>query len=67
MPGGGAEAQNGKGSQSDPNHVPGLLDCVDLPVFHIIITAAYLLYRSGPVAIYFRNSDGGLGLLVNAC
>jgi len=28
-----------------------LLDCV--PVFHKIITPAYLLYRSGPVAIYY--------------
>ena len=28
-----------------------LLDCV--PVFHKIITLAYLLYRSGPVAIYY--------------
>jgi len=39
-----------KGAQSDPNYVSRLLlDCV--PVFHKIITPAYLLYRSGPVAI----------------
>ena len=41
-----------KGSQSDPNYVSRLLlDCV--PVFHKIITPAYLLYCHGPVAIYF--------------
>jgi len=35
-----------KGAQSDLNYVSGLLlDCV--PVFHKIITPAYLLYRSG--------------------
>ena len=35
-----------KGAQSDPNYVSRLLlDCV--PVFHRIITPAYLLYRSG--------------------
>ena len=34
-----------KGAQSDPNYVSRLLlDCV--PVFHIIIIPAYLLYRS---------------------
>jgi len=50
MPG-GPGPQNGKGVQSDPNYVSRLLlDCV--PVFHKIITPAYLLYRSGPVAIY---------------
>ena len=48
---GGPGPQNGKGVQSDPNYVSRLLlDCV--PVFHKIITPAYLLYRSGPVAIY---------------
>jgi len=41
-----------KGAQSDRNYVSRLLlDCV--PVFHKIITAAYLLYRSGSVAIYY--------------
>ena len=54
-----------KGAQSDRNYVGLsrlLLDCV--PVFHKIITTAYLLYRSGPVAIYYsqrwtraRNSE----------
>ena len=39
-------------AQSDPNHVSRLLlDCV--PVFHKICTPAYLLYHSGPVAIYY--------------
>ena len=43
-----------KGTQSDPNYVSRLLlDCV--PVFHKIITPAYLLYRSGPVAIYYSE------------
>ena len=45
-----------KGAQSDPNYVSRLLlDCV--PVFHKIITPAYLhvLYRSGPVAIYYSK------------
>jgi len=38
-----------KGAQGDPNYVSRLLlDCV--PVFHKIITPAYLLYSSGPVA-----------------
>jgi len=52
---GEAGAQNGKGgTQSDPNYVSRLLlDCV--PVFHKIITPAYLLYRSGPVAIYYSE------------
>jgi len=31
-----------------------LLDRV--PVFHKIITPAYLLYRSGPVAIYYSRN-----------
>jgi len=53
---GGAGAQNGKGAQSDPNYVSRLLlDCV--PVFHNIITPAYLLYLSGPVAIYAYYSE----------
>jgi len=38
-----------------------ILDCV--PVFHKIIIPAYLLYRSGPVAIYL----GGLGPVANVC
>ena len=43
-----------KGAQSDPNYVSRLLlDCV--PVFHKIITHAYLLHRSGPVAIYYSE------------
>jgi len=43
-----------KGAQSDPNYVSRLLlDCV--PVFHKIITPAYVLYRSGPVAIYYSE------------
>ena len=43
-----------KGAQSGPNYVSRLLlDCV--PVFHKIITPAYLLYRSGPVAIYYSE------------
>ena len=38
------------GAQSDPNYVSKLsLDCV--PVFHKIITPAYLLYRSGNVKV----------------
>ena len=42
-----------KGAQSDPNYVSGLLlDCVS--VFHKIITPP-LLYRSGPVAIYYSE------------
>ena len=44
-----------KGARSDPNYVSRLLlDCV--PVFHKIITSAYLLYRSRPVAIYYSRS-----------
>ena len=44
-----------KGAQSDRNYVSRLLlDCV--PVFHEIITPAYLLYRSGPVAIYYSRN-----------
>jgi len=44
---GGPGAQNGKGAKIDPNYVLRLLlDCV--PLFHKIITPAYLLYRSGP-------------------
>ena len=43
-----------KGAQSDPNYVSRLLlDCVR--VFHKIITPAYLLCRSGPVAIYYSE------------
>jgi len=43
-----------KGAQTDPNYVSRLLlDCV--PVFHKIIAPAYLLYRSGPVAIYYSE------------
>jgi len=43
-----------KGAQSDPNYVSRLLlDCV--PAFHKIIIPAYLLYRSGPVAIYYSE------------
>ena len=34
-----------------------LLDCV--PVFHKIITAAYLLCRSGSVAIYYPEVFAG--------
>jgi len=30
-----------------------VIDCV--PVFHKIITPAYLLYRSGPVAVYYSE------------
>jgi len=42
------------GAQSDLNYASRLLlDCV--PVFHKIITAAYLLFRSGPVAIYYSE------------
>jgi len=44
------------GALSDPNYVSRLLlDCV--PVFHKIITPAYLLFRSGPVAIYYSRSE----------
>ena len=51
---GGPGAQTVKGAQSDPNYVSRLLlDCV--PVFHKIITPAYVLYRSGPVAIYYSE------------
>jgi len=54
MPGGPRGPKRVKGAQSDPNYVSGLLlDCV--PVFHKIITPAYLLYRSGPVAIYYSE------------
>ena len=43
-----------KGAQSDQNYISRLLlDCV--PVFHKITTPAYLLYRSGPVAIYYSE------------
>ena len=43
-----------KGAQSDPNYVSSmLLDCE--PVFHKIITPAYLLCHSGPVAIYYSE------------
>jgi len=43
-----------KGAQSDPNYVSRLLlDCV--PVFHKIITPAYLVYHSGPVTIYYSE------------
>ena len=43
-----------KGAQSDRNYVSRLLlDCV--PVFHKIISPAYLLYSSGPVAIYYSE------------
>jgi len=41
-----------KGAQSDLNYISRLL-LVCVPVFHKIITHAYLLYRSGPVAIYY--------------
>jgi len=53
MPGGGRQVpKTVKGAQSDTNYVSRLLfDCV--PVVHKIITTAYLLYRSGPVAIYY--------------
>ena len=45
-----------KGAQSDLNYVSRLL--LDrVPVFHKIITSAYLLYRSGPVAIYYSRSE----------
>jgi len=48
MPGGGQGPKTVKGAQSGPNYVSRLLlDCV--PVFHIIITPAYLLYCSGLV------------------
>jgi len=47
-----------KGAQSDPNYVSRLLlDCV--PVFYKIITPAYLLYRSGPAAIYYSEMFAG--------
>jgi len=39
-----------KGAQSDPNYISRLLS-----VFHKIITPAYLLYCSGPVAIYYSE------------
>ena len=49
-----------KGAQSGPNYVSRLLlDCV--PVFNKIITPAYLLYRSGPVAIYYSEMFAGRG------
>ena len=49
-----------KGAESDPNYVSRLLlDCVS--VFHKIITPAYLLYRSGPVAIYYSEMFAGGG------
>jgi len=47
-----------KGAQSDPDYVSRLLlDCV--PIFHKIITTAYLLYRSGPVIIIPKCLPGG--------
>ena len=43
-----------KGAQSDLNYVSRLLlDCV--PVLHKIITPAYSLYCSAPVAIYYSE------------
>ena len=51
---GGQEPKTVKGAQSDPNYVSRLLlDCV--AVFHKIITPVYLLYRSGPVVIYYSE------------
>ena len=44
-------AQNGKGGLNYVSRL--LLDCV--PVFHKIITPAYLLNRPGPVAIYYSE------------
>jgi len=44
QPGNAGGPKTVKGAQSDPNYVSRLLlDCV--PVFHKIITLAYLLYR----------------------
>jgi len=40
-------------------------DC--LSVFHKIITPAYLLYRSGPVAIYYSEISKALGPVANVC
>ena len=55
---GAQEPKTVKGAQSDPNYVSRLLlDCV--PVFHKIITPAYLLYRSGPAAIYYSEMFAG--------
>ena len=53
-----------KRAQSDRNYVSRLLlDCV--PVFHKIITPAYLFYRFGPVAIYY--SQRWTGAVANVC
>ena len=43
-----------KGAQSDPNYASRLL-LDSVLVFHKIITAAYLLFRPGPVAIYYSE------------
>ena len=43
-----------KGAQSYPNYVSRLL-LDGVPVFHKIITPAYVLFRSGPVAIYYSQ------------
>jgi len=44
----------GDGIPNNPSYVSRLLlDCV--PVFHKVITPAYLLYGSGPVAIYYSE------------
>jgi len=57
---GAKEPKTAKGAQSDPNYAPRpLLDCV--PVFHKIITPAYLLNLSGPVAIYHSEMSAGGG------
>ena len=57
---GAKEPKTAKGAQSDSNYAPRpLLDCV--PVFHKIITPAYLLNLSGPVAIYHSEMSAGGG------
>jgi len=59
MPGGGQGPKTVKGAQGDPNYVSRLL--LDrVPVFHKcdkIITLAYLLYCSGPVANICREAQ----------
>ena len=57
---GAKEPKTAKGAQSDPNYAPRpLLDCV--PVFHKIITPAYLLNLSAGRYLSFRNVCRGGG------
>jgi len=60
MPVGAQGPKTVKGAHSDPNYVSRLLlDCV--PVFHTIITPAYLLYRSGMFARGPKNYSYATG------